>query len=101
MENEKRLIERFTERLKEAYPQNDRNNPSPAIYYDDFCDIVDEVAAEMEAMDAVEVVWCKDCKFQGTDSCETWHEENGTYRDNWILDNEDDFCSYGERRTDG
>ena len=53
MENEKRLIEQFTQRLKEAYPQNDRNNPSPAIYYDDFCNIVDEVAEEMEVVDVM------------------------------------------------
>lgn len=49
-----RLIEKFAQRLKEAYPQSDRNNPCPAIYYEDFCDIVDEVAAEMEDFDSVE-----------------------------------------------
>lgn len=42
-----KLIERFAERLKEAYPQSDRNNPDPMICYGDFCDIVDEVAAEI------------------------------------------------------
>lgn len=47
MPDREKLIGRFAERLKEAYPQNDRNNPSPAIYYDDFCDIVDEVATEI------------------------------------------------------
>jgi hypothetical protein len=47
MTDREKLIERFAERLKEAYPFGDRNNPSPAIYYDDFCDIVDEVAAEI------------------------------------------------------
>ena len=57
MANEKRLIERIAERLKDAYPQADRNNLCPAIYYDDFADIVDEVLAEVEdSVDAVEVV---------------------------------------------
>lgn len=65
MGNEKRLIEQFTQRLKEAYPQNDRNNPSPAIYYDDFCNIVDEVAEEMEAVDVMEleIMHCKECRY--------------------------------------
>lgn len=66
MANEKLLIERFAERLKEAYPEADRNNPCPALYYDFFCEMVDEVAAEMSVnrtdaptVDAVEVVRCK------------------------------------------
>lgn len=51
-------------------------------------------------VDAVEVVRCKDCKYQCTDSCPTWYEDRMTYRDSWSLDSDDDFCSYGERRTD-
>lgn len=57
MATEKRLIERIAERLKDAYPQADRNNLCPAIYYDDFVEIVDDVLSEIgESVDAVEVV---------------------------------------------
>ena len=58
MATEKRLIERIAERLKDAYPQADRNNLCPAIYYDDFVEIVDDVLSEIgESVDAVEVVY--------------------------------------------
>ena len=57
MATEKRLIERIADRLKDAYPQADRNNLCPAICYDDFAEIVDDVLSEFEeAVDAVEVV---------------------------------------------
>lgn len=76
MATEKRLIERIADRLKDAYPQADRNNLCPAIYYDDFAEIVDDVLSEFEeAVDAVEVVhghWkygtraavCSECGFE-------------------------------------
>lgn len=97
MENEKRLIEQFTQRLKEAYPQNDRNNPSPAIYYDDFCNIVDEVAEEMEAVDAVEVVRCRDCVYweNGKDYTPFCNRPEYGFHE---CPKPDDFCSYGERK---
>lgn len=62
-------------------------------------------------VDAVPVVRCKDCKH--------WHEETGwctkhshfigfdgmachpSQSSEWKMLNADDFCSYGERRTDG
>ena len=50
-------------------------------------------------VDAVEVVRCKDCKhFGGHGACHCHAaDENGTP----IFVREEDFCSYGERRTDG
>lgn len=57
MTKEKQLIQRVAERLKDAYPQADRNNLCPAIYYDDFTEIVDDVLSEIgESVDAAEVV---------------------------------------------
>ena len=62
-------------------------------------------------VDAVEVVRCKDCKH--------WHEETGwcalhshfigrdgmachpSQSSEWKMFDANDFCSYGERRTDG
>ena len=51
------------------------------------------------ATDAVEVVRCKDCKhcteaFDGNPCC-------GRLRTSFPYVRDDDFCSYGERRTDG
>lgn len=46
-------------------------------------------------VDAVEVVRCKDCEwyketYSGSVVCQAWID--------WIYTNENDFCSYGERR---
>ena len=48
---------------------------------------------DMPTVDAVEVVRCKDCKWCVSSVC-----RHG-FGLNWSR--EDDFCSYGERRTDG
>lgn len=92
MATEKRLIERIADRLKDAYPQSDRNNLCPAIYYDDFAEIVDDVLSEFEeAVDAVEVVRCKDCKWRNTYGC-PYMNFNAAVRD------DSDYCSDGERK---
>lgn len=103
MANEKRLIERIAERLKDAYPQADRNNLCPAIYYDDFADIVDEVLAEVEdSVDAVEVVRCKKCRFckkhPTSDKVKMCTNEQQWVTEYYPIVHDDDFCSYGERK---
>lgn len=40
-------IKDFAERLKNAFPESDRNNVSPAICVDLYCEIVEEIAEEM------------------------------------------------------
>ena len=57
---------------------------------------------EAPTVDAVEVVRCKDCKHLVlTDEGE--HNPDDCVCDYWMTDGltDDDFCSYGERRTDG
>lgn len=65
---------------------------------------------QADTVDAVEVVRCKDCEHwhKGTDwcschshfitpdgaACHPWESAN------WKMFEGDDFCSYGERRTD-
>lgn len=62
-----------------------------------------------QTVDAVEVVRCKECQHSklpavltqkygepGTLTCHNWHSPC-----NKRNVNQDDFCSYGERRTDG
>jgi hypothetical protein len=48
------------------------------------------------AADVVAVVRCKDCKHYGDtaygDMCKRWED--------WLPVEDDDFCSYGERRSD-
>ena len=93
-----KLIERFAERLKEAYPKNDRNNPSPAIYYDDFCDIVDEVAAEIidsiaNGVTVQEWISVKDRLPEGGEIVIICTEKGFVYAgeligDTWFLDND-------------
>ncbi len=60
--------------------------------------------ARFPLFDAVPVVRCKDCKYGessvnalGESSCCCNNPDIGFY--GWLLD-EDDFCSYGERKDD-
>lgn len=64
-------------------------------------DFLDLICAS-DTVDYVEVVRCKDCRH--------WNEETGFCNLNshfsmdeldWDMFNDDDFCSRGERRTDG
>lgn len=41
------IIKKFQKRLKEAFPESDRNNISPSIYYDDYCEIIDNAVEEL------------------------------------------------------
>ena len=52
-------------------------------------------------IDAVTVVRCKDCKhYQKTQACR-YHSENELPFDFDVFMCPNDFCSYGERKTDG
>ena len=51
---------------------------------------------EAQTVDAVEVVRCKDCKNQVGMWCWRKQEDHTHFRVG-----SDDFCFYGERRTDG
>lgn len=54
---------------------------------------------DVESIDAVPVVRCKDCKHRGTDYC-IFHI-NGEPADEELLRKLDnDFCSYGEKRNE-
>lgn len=59
--------------------------------------VVRQNIIDMPAVDAVEVVRCKDCKHCSQNTPDGYHwcaeHERGLLED-------DDFCSYGERRVD-
>lgn len=41
-------IKEFAERLKKAFPQSDRNNKCPSLYFDDYIEIIEQLAEEMK-----------------------------------------------------
>ena len=103
MVTEKRLIERIAERLKDAYPQADRNNLCPAIYYDDFAEIVDDVLCEAgKSMDAVEVVhghWESRTDVPGFVRCSVCHDCN--VYDDWPDGKKWNYCPNCGAKMDG
>jgi len=85
--------------LKKQYNASELDDPKFADMVVDVSDIEDA-----PAVDAVEVVRCKDCKHWDSrqmecknDALSTDHEGGASYSlDFW----KDDFCSYGERKDD-
>ncbi len=86
-------LNRRLEQLRKEYGNYDH-------YTDGFDEAVDIVEAEPTAADVVEVVRCEKCKFY--EIVEYWHPDcNGTKQVCRLLKRqmqEDDFCSYGERK---
>ena len=103
MANEKRLIDAnalLLEIEEELQYESPRFNAEQNKLIDMGLRIASKDIRHSPTVDAVEVVRCKDCKYQCTASCPTYYEDRMTYRDSWALDGDNDFCSYGERKTD-
>ena len=58
--------------------------------------VVEGAIAEQPAADVVEVVRCKDCKYRKTEDCAMFYECDCGEEHTW--ENDNDFCSYGERK---
>lgn len=60
--------------------------------------IMYNVVKQAPAVDATEVVRCKDCIFYKTQHCtmDIWHTDVTLYRAK-----QNDFCSYGKRKENG
>lgn len=58
--------------------------------------------AKAPAVDAVQVVRCKECRYSCVSAYKYWCENQNTpfYRGYLPQVKADDFCSYGERRAD-
>lgn len=61
--------------------------------------------SNLPAVDAVCVVRCKNCKHmnlndESCEQCDDIHEECGVCMYSWNCVSFDDFCSYGERRSE-
>ena len=87
----KRTIE-FRDRLKES---GQLNLPSGFGAFLDFI-------KEAPAVDAVEVVRCKDCThwYDREGVCLKIYSDGNVNADAWQERKAEDFCSYGERRAD-
>ena len=57
--------------------------------------------ANAKTVDAVEVVRCKDCKHYDFGVCLKIYSDGAVSQYAWQARNEDDFCSYGERKDNG
>ena len=96
MANEKRLVDAnaLLELVQFRLPIDNQN----AEVIAGCVDITRRLIQNAPTVDAVEVVRCKDCKqtsaLQGDIICKHWTE------DICVFVKEEDFCSYGERRTD-
>ena len=98
MESEKRLIdanELESRLICDAERRKGMMNCFGALVIEEIiaCEL-----ANSPTIDAVEVVRCKDCKHYNKDSL--WCGMNSQDRSEWFNWYDDDFCSYGERRTD-
>lgn len=66
---------------------------------------IDRAIKKAEPEDAVCVVRCKNCKHmnladESCEQCDDIHEECGVCMYSWNCVSFDDFCSYGERRSE-
>lgn len=58
------------------------------------------VLETVQTIDAVEVVRCKDCRKRHTWEC-AMHYESDDGKEQYGWENDNDFCSWGERKEDG
>ena len=66
--------------------------PSTLLTPEEFAEYLDDIPTA----DVVEVVRCKDCKYNGSISCPTFND-NPNGKDWQALEN-NDFCSFSERK---
>ena len=62
-----------------------------------YSDVVFDVE-EMPTVDAVEVVRCRNCIHYFSRVCLKIYSDGNVSQDAWQERNDDDFCSYGERK---
>lgn len=99
MAKEQRLIDAYT--LAEEIEELRITVAGKPAKWNDAKHSVLRVIAEQADVDAVKVVRCKDCKHLVLTK-DGEHNPNDCVCDYWMCDGltDDDFCSYGERRTD-
>ena len=97
MANEKRLID-ADELIKEVRRQA-KIDPVTYPIISATLNAVAELADGLTIVDAVEVVRCKDCKHYLLPQGFCKHDRHD-YQTMSVVQEDDDFCSYGERREE-
>ena len=103
---EKEYIER-KDLINNRPPQRNPDQTGREEYNKGYNDGIKSVLACIEnqpSADVTEVVRCKDCKYYDKEyhQCKLHSEEPDQYSTGFIFCmQEDDFCSYGERKEDG
>ena len=72
-------------------------------YGDTWCDgkIFGTTIMQATTVDAVPVIRCKDCKYWNNEHDIHWCNNHSHFRgEEWTMFDEDDYCSYGERKED-
>lgn len=92
MMTEKEYIEREAAKIAFQNMEAGSRVSSTLLTPEEFAEYLDDIPAA----DVVEVVRCKDCKYNGSISCPTFNDNpNGK---DWQALEDNDFCSYGERK---
>ena len=85
-------------KIIEVFPNWKEMNPGTRSAVIRLTEKYREIILNAKTVDAVEVVRCRDCKKYREPFCMI----NDTNKDGWLVNaRPNDFCSYGERRTDG
>ena len=101
MANEKRLIDanELKRKLVELGGEPDYQHPDED-WGVGVC-MAEGIVDEMPTVDAVEVVRCKDCIHYDFGVCLKIYSDGAVSQYAWQARNDDDFCSYGERKDTG
>ena len=95
LSNEKRLIDANELKKKMCFKCNDEYSDKPCDPGDCvFCNAINDA----QTIDAVSVVRCRDCIHYFSGACLKIYSDGNVSQDAWQERNEDDFCSYGERK---
>lgn len=90
--NEKRKLidaEELYSELRKAFAWKDLSEEQITIY---------EAIEAAPTVDAVEVVYCRECAYQHTDDCSMTIWDEGEQLRDWVKD--DGFCSWGVRKEE-
>ena len=99
---EKEYIEReaLIKACKKIIHDRWNETTAPVSWSHAYADFIDDIE-EQPVADVIPVVRCKDCKYYDKEyhQCKLHSEEPDQYSTGFIFNmQEDDFCSYGERR---
>ena len=91
----KRLIDANELKKKMCFKCNDEYSDEPCEPADCvFCNAINDA----QTIDAVSVVRCRGCIHYFAGACLKIYSDGNVSQDAWQERNEDDFCSYGERK---